>query len=186
MSVYARFPLNQSQKQIRLVTIQPSMYLSSPIQCNLSAVSLTNPPHYEALSYRWGDEKIRSTIQLENEEFSITTSLKEALVRLRDQTRPMKYWIDQICINQGDASEQNGQVPLMGEVYSKAGIVKAWLGEEAEESEKAFRLSEPVLFVRMAGPIVVDVSNLQAFVQLILREYWRRVWMIQEIGRARQ
>jgi len=209
MSVYARFPLNQSQKQIRLVTIQPSMYLSSPIQCNLSAVSLTNPPHYEALSYRWGDEKIRSTIQLENEEFSITTSLKEALVRLRDQTRPMKYWIDQICINQGDASEQNGQVPLMGEVYSKAGIVKAWLGEEAEESEKAFRLSErwynttkmfnslfrevaprnrqqAVLFVRMAGPIVVDVSNLQAFVQLILREYWRRVWMIQEIGRARQ
>jgi hypothetical protein len=38
----------------------------------------------------------------------------------------------------------------------------------------------------MAGPIVVDVSNLQAFVQLIIREYWRRVWMIREIGRARQ
>lgn len=54
----------------------------------------------------------------------------------------MKYWIDQICINQGDSSEKNRQVPLMGEVYSKAGIVKAWLGEEAEDGEKAFRLSE--------------------------------------------
>ena len=130
MSVYARFPLNHSQKQIRLVTIHPSTYLSSPIQCNLSAVSLINPPNYEALSYRWGDLKIRSTIQLENQDFSITTSLKEALVRLRDRTRPMKYWIDQICINQGDSSEKNREVPLWVKCTPKPGSWRPGWGKK--------------------------------------------------------
>ncbi|KAK4098470.1 hypothetical protein N658DRAFT_476979 [Parathielavia hyrcaniae] len=39
-------------------------------------------------------------------------------------------WIDAICIDQGSPAEKAAQIPLMGEVYSRAGRVLAWLGAE--------------------------------------------------------
>ncbi|KAK4182526.1 heterokaryon incompatibility protein-domain-containing protein [Podospora australis] len=39
-------------------------------------------------------------------------------------------WIDAICIDQGNEKEISAQIPLMGEVYSSAGRVLAWLGAD--------------------------------------------------------
>lgn len=41
-------------------------------------------------------------------------------------------WIDAVCIDQANAPEKGMQIPLMGEIYSRAGRVLAWLG--ADES----------------------------------------------------
>ncbi|GAB1317001.1 Heterokaryon incompatibility domain-containing protein [Madurella fahalii] len=41
-------------------------------------------------------------------------------------------WIDAVCIDQDNPPEKATQIPLMGEIYSRAGRVLAWLG--ADES----------------------------------------------------
>ncbi len=46
-------------------------------------------------------------------------------------------WIDAVCIDQGNAAEKAAQIPLMGEVYSRAARVVGWLGA-AEERWKGF------------------------------------------------
>lgn len=47
-------------------------------------------------------------------------------------------WIDAICINQRSIAERSVQVMHMGEVYTKAASVIAWLGEESNDSNLAF------------------------------------------------
>ncbi|KAK4040403.1 hypothetical protein C8A01DRAFT_15705 [Parachaetomium inaequale] len=41
-----------------------------------------------------------------------------------------RLWIDAVCIDQGNAAEKAGQIPLMGEVYAFSGRVLGWLGVE--------------------------------------------------------
>ena len=43
-------------------------------------------------------------------------------------TMPMQFWIDAICINQGDLQERNEQVPRMGDIYTMASRVWIWIG----------------------------------------------------------
>jgi Heterokaryon incompatibility protein (HET) len=38
-------------------------------------------------------------------------------------------WIDAICINQADPIEKGAQISLMGDIYSNASLVFAWLGK---------------------------------------------------------
>jgi hypothetical protein len=40
------------------------------------------------------------------------------------------YWIDAICINQTDEDEKMNQIALMGEIYTQANMVTAWLGKD--------------------------------------------------------
>lgn len=49
-------------------------------------------------------------------------------VTIRNPTMPV--WADAICINQADTNERNAQVQMMGDIYSKATVVVAWLGPD--------------------------------------------------------
>lgn len=49
---------------------------------------------------------------------------------LRRETSPRVLWFDALCINHGDLDEKKIQVPLMGQVYSKAAAVQIWLGDD--------------------------------------------------------
>ena len=40
------------------------------------------------------------------------------------------YWLDAICINQGDKDERGLQVAMMGEIYAKAALVNTFLGAD--------------------------------------------------------
>ena len=42
-------------------------------------------------------------------------------------------WIDALCINQDDKEEKAIQVPLMGEIFSKAQSVFVWLGPDHDK-----------------------------------------------------
>jgi hypothetical protein len=59
-------------------------------------------------------------------------------------------WIDAICIDQGNNAEKAAQIPLMGEVYSRAGRVLAWLGAE-ERRLGVFCWWHRVVFPRIRG-----------------------------------
>jgi len=77
--------------------------------------------------------------------------LNSALKRLRLQDKTRTLWADALCINQTDNEEKSRQVRLMAQIYGKAARVLAYLGDDADGSERAQLLIE-----RMASRILFD------------------------------
>jgi hypothetical protein len=122
---------------IRLVRLLGSLDKASPIECALVHAPLLNT-HYEALSYTWGDAKVRDeSILLDGCVFQVTKNLKAALQTLRQEGADRHLWIDYLCINQADIAEKNKEVLRMLRIYQEATRVVIWLGEEAGTTELA-------------------------------------------------
>jgi hypothetical protein len=95
---------------------------------------------YEALSYVWGDKRMRRNIIVNGCCFEVTSNLHAALLRLRSRSRSRLLWIDAICINQADFEERAAQVERMATIYALAECVLVWLGPEENRSRHAFHL----------------------------------------------
>lgn len=104
--------LNEDDNQIRLISIAPGSG-TQPISCQLSTFSLSNPPPYNALSYCAGNPDDCGQIQLNGYSFNVFKSLYSALRHLRRPDQSISMWVDQLCINQKNISERNGQVLKM-------------------------------------------------------------------------
>ena len=147
-----------------------------------------NLPPYEALSYTWNDYS-RKTLILSASSLMITGNLANAMKLLQLQSSPRRLWIDALCINQDDEEEKTQQVQKMRDIYSGAQNVIIWLGEADEQTELAFasferranllrHLSEEY----MTYPLSMDeVEELDAVSNLMRRNYFDRVWIIQEV-----
>lgn len=110
---------------------------------------ISNKLPYKALSYSWreGDTRTKSEATIfikvgedEDEDENdvrvrITSSLAQAIRRLRSSYHPVHLWIDSLCINQKDSDEKTQQVRLMGDIYCHASEVVIWLGERGERDE---------------------------------------------------
>ena len=91
----------------RLLLLQPSPVLASPLQCKLLSSTLLEYDediinHYTALSYVWGDANDNRNISVDGKSIEITASLELVLRYLRDDKRELKVWADGICIDQND------------------------------------------------------------------------------------
>jgi hypothetical protein len=124
-------PLDQPKQEIRIVRLHPRRWLTDPdISCDLITLDLRTAPEYEALSYEWGCPPSASnqyTIQINSRLMVITRNLWLALYELRDRRKPRTLWIDALCINQLDVLERSCQVSRMGDIYSQAITVVAWI-----------------------------------------------------------
>ena len=69
--------------EIRLLIISPSPDASQPLECRLQHADLDAVPSYEALSYVWGNSNERHEFRCDGAVFSLTSSLHEALLRMR-------------------------------------------------------------------------------------------------------
>jgi hypothetical protein len=108
-------PLDLSVDCIRLVMVKPAP-ADAPIECALSIATFGERRNYKALSYRWGDESVKKQIVLNGSDFSVTQNLWDALHYLRSLPQE-KFWIDAICINQGDLDERGSQFRRMRDIY---------------------------------------------------------------------
>src|ERR1700722_17924061 len=182
-------PLDPQRKEIRLVTIHAG-HTSDTIYCSLSTVSLSDKPLYEALSYTWGTTNSNVPIYVQGVPKQVTTTLESVLRYLRFIDRPRTIWIDALCINQSDVLERNYQVLQMGEVYTGAADVIAWLGEESEDSDLAFEAIDALPKSDQAhwdpgvapsvSPETRSIRHLTALRRLLQRPWWQRVWTVQE------
>ena len=130
-----------TEPQIRLLNLFPGKG-SEELRCSLQIVKpfedlniLKPSPQtakysYEAMSYVWGDARMRDEIICDGKTLSITLSLANALRRVHFPTKERVLWADGICINQEDKEERGHQVMLMAAVYSAARQVLCWLGED--------------------------------------------------------
>ncbi|KAK5126780.1 hypothetical protein LTR85_009714 [Meristemomyces frigidus] len=99
------------------------------VQCSLASVDFDTSPPFTALSYTWGDPKIRKHICIDGRIIDVTVNLEEALRHLQQSiTEPLTLWIDAVCIDQNNEAEKSEQVAHMRDIYSKAEDVVTWLG----------------------------------------------------------
>ena len=56
-------------------------------------------------------------------------------------------WIDAICIDQKDDRDKERQIPLMGDIYSRATTVYIWLGEGSPDTDTAMGYISTVGFL---------------------------------------
>lgn len=97
------------------------------------------------------------------------------------------FFVDAICINQDDALEKPSQVNLMGTIYSQAMLVICWIGEASGNSDSIVqhlnfktpeeRISYPE-FGRVHREPEWKAGDCSSFLD---REYWTRLWVVQEI-----
>ncbi|KAF4619024.1 hypothetical protein G7Y89_g14822 [Cudoniella acicularis] len=182
--------ISPTGNEIRLLRILPET--TSTIKCELLHTSLDDPSNYTAISYAWGDTDDTRTILLDGREFPVTLSLMLALQRLRSRSQPIVVWTDAICINQGNINERNLQVQGMTKVYSTATTVAIWLGPEAENSEMAVELLHELYQSRESPARISEmiksttrIPHFKALTALFDRDYWRRLWVVQEVINAR-
>ncbi|RYO92301.1 hypothetical protein DL766_001792 [Monosporascus sp. MC13-8B] len=78
-------------------------------------------------------------IIIDGERLGVFEDLEVALRRLRKPKEWRTLWIDAICINQDDFTEQQEQIPLMHKIYQQAQQVCILLGESTGTSGIAMR-----------------------------------------------
>lgn len=177
-------------KDIRLLRLIPGT--TSMVECELIPASLKSHPKYMALSYAWGDPDDTAPIQVNGCRFDVTSSLHSALVALRTRHKHVLLWVDAVCINQRNKEEQSHQVSMMTQIYSQAKSVAIWLGPEADNSEHAISLlrdvSNTAHDAKATNRLIASKENRMRFtalVDLFERDYWDRLWVVQEVLNAR-
>ncbi|KAH4195711.1 hypothetical protein HBI80_123130 [Parastagonospora nodorum] len=201
-------PRSLNPQEIRLLEIYPSTIAHDDLECRLFRITLdsTHAHPYEALSYTWGDQVMRTDIVCNDQRVSITSNLSVALKKIRLQHKSRFIWADGICINQDDSSDKNCQIPLMGKIYSIADRVVVWLGDyELCQSlqdvktvgliAEGFRMNSEEggihdislkEYSKMVVPNEYTGGVTQEFLKhLYARGWFSRVWCIQEIALAR-
>lgn len=182
--IYTRL---EDTDEIRLLILRPRSNKSNEtvIECTIEHVKLSNRPQYEALSYMWGSEEDGKTILVDNTVCHVRKNLWLALLHLRLEKIIRYLWIDALCINQLDVNERNHQVTQMGRIYRNAKGVIAWLGASDAASDLAARVLNEELENRLkSGQDVTtaeDNKGLEAIKSLCFREYWERLWIVQEV-----
>jgi hypothetical protein len=186
-------PLSHENREIRIVTIVPSLEPSLPIRCTTCKASLNSSPYYLALSYAWGDP---TPIFLDDIEIQVTTNLEAALRHIRAPSE-LPCWVDAICINQSDPVERGQQVQLMRDIYSEATEVIVWLGEEQDDSRLAVGAVERLVWDHLMGGLnyrptldalnrLQDTVESEAIRRLFERSWWYRLWTVQEVVLAKE
>jgi hypothetical protein len=107
-----------------------------------------------------------------------------------------KFWIDALCIDQTNTAERNQQVQQMGEIYTKAKEVIAWLGDEQTGAEVIPFVSRRTchIFRYLVVDLISEFSSrrrqmrekqLDDFNDAV-NKYWSRAWITQEIALAKR
>ena len=166
LDAYTYSPLTTTSS-IRLLSLTKDDVFG--YSCCLHIVDLDSAPPFQALSYTWGDplqfpelEGLGSSdkdawMAAYKAEYSFKIDGKSVIIKPRRNLHDalshlwhadeslMQYrylWVDAICINQQDNTERKAQVLMMGEIYSKAQKVIAWLGNALPSTHQAVEFIE--------------------------------------------
>ncbi|KAH9208123.1 heterokaryon incompatibility protein-domain-containing protein, partial [Leptodontidium sp. 2 PMI_412] len=179
-------PLDYSRDSLRLLQLHPGSGRQE-IQSTISDVKFISNPTYSALSYTWGSPDRTNSIKVNGSRLQIRENLWNALHDLRDPKMTRVLWVDAICIDQNNVDEKNHQVPLMSFVYSRAQEVLIWLGEH--KAPYWIESSAPSEWrddwaVRKAKASWWTGATHAFLYGLVHEEYWKRAWIVQEVGMA--
>ncbi|KAE9378715.1 HET-domain-containing protein [Stipitochalara longipes BDJ] len=181
--------LMADSRDLEEATVQQDVYLTPRFQWG----------DFEAISYCWESDVREKQIIINSTVFEVPKNLEALLQRLQrlpDAKSGMKFWVDALCINQSDLKEKNHQVQLMQSIYTKAFAVIVWLGEGTKESNQAIDCISSLNHFIISeegeeGHELKDIQHLlddiaelpwDALVSFLSRNYWKRLWIIQELA----
>jgi hypothetical protein len=154
ITAYRYQQLHYEDQQIRLLVVEPGTF-EGVIYARFETANLggvvKQGADFHALSYCWGDSPERADIvfQMESEfgvksaggaSFNVSRTVERAIRRLRREDKPLRIWIDALCINQVKLEERAQQVSIMGRIYSRAAAVHVWLDENTLGIKAALRV----------------------------------------------
>lgn len=201
---YRYASLDADKKEIRLIRANSRNQDGDILTFEVTSASLDAPPEYTALSYVWESSEKVASVMLNGRPLPVTRSLYRLLTRAR-VLRDAYMWVDAICINQEDISERNAQVQLMGDVYSNASKVAAYVGEAPKEDvhvvealvrkihahhvaintghslTKANSNWEIKRILSGQDPSHGTTEEWKAFAQFMSQPYFSRCWVLQEV-----
>ncbi|KAH7037057.1 heterokaryon incompatibility protein-domain-containing protein, partial [Microdochium trichocladiopsis] len=172
-------------------------------------------PPYEAVSYAWGSDAATHTIQVDGADFPVTRNLYTILQHLSPQggaadTATRMLWIDAICIDQYNPHEQSHQVRQMRDIYASASSVIFYLGDPTADTNLVMTAlgmldSRITDFGRQhVDELLLDIiwdevqtelrekfsavaeRQRNGLHELLQRSWFKRVWIIHEVGTAKQ
>ena len=200
-NVDRRFVYEQlAPHQIRLVRVRHDFFRSR-LRGEFINASLDNLPKYQAISYCWGDGGATERIWFGDHEYlQVTKSAVAVLGTVIDSGSKDHVWIDALCIDQENAAEKNSQVQLMGLIYSSAASTLGWLGEAADDSDRAISFLKTLrdemekYDIRKLNPLhkQAELAKFPSFKEtntpdwialqkLLQRPWFTRIWIIQEM-----
>ena len=160
---------------------------------------------YAALSYTWGACESPHSIECDGQRIAVTCNLYSELHRLRELGLDVAVFVDAICINQGKElealHEREKQVMMMGRIYSQAVRVIVDLGDKINNSIHALDILEKIMSIDACDwqSILLDAFDGGShwstqtgtipwgpILDLVLRSWFIRVWIIQEFVLAKQ
>jgi len=155
---------------------------------------------YVAISYTWGSCIETEPIILDGILHYVPKSAYLALKSLRAEglIRP-HVWIDYLCIDQRDETDKRQQILRMQTIFGLSWTVIVHLGEPSEDSDLAIDLINRVSYnsfrgydykrhlllskiAKADGIPYVDQKAFSAVRKLLIRPYWTRLWIIQELA----
>ncbi|KAK2027610.1 heterokaryon incompatibility protein [Colletotrichum zoysiae] len=150
-------------------------------------------PPFVALSYCWGQSSAWGPIVIDGTVQRCGSNGESALRHLC-KTEGVYVWIDQICINQRENAEKGHHVRMMRQIYAAAARVAVWMGPSGDDSD-VFLSHASAMSALVRGEKYADVVRAHADIAFLLRvshafrafcerEYWTRVWIIQEFAVA--
>lgn len=199
-STFKFSPLKDASQYFRLLKLDHRHDYgehATPITMTMEVFDLQDPPAYTSLSYTWGTLTPTEAVLVNAASFQVRQNLYDFLNMFRREATARWLWVDQLSINQQDTVERNQQVEQMVNIYRNAEQVLTWLGPSADGSDElmdalnqcreeldaaegsAYASLEEACSVRNLE------THLDAVDALFSRDYWTRLWIIQEILLAR-
>ncbi|CAG8955093.1 hypothetical protein HYFRA_00007108 [Hymenoscyphus fraxineus] len=201
-------------QKFRLLRLPLDAERYGDIHCELIEAFLdaTHAIPYVAVSYRWETGTKTKFIWIGKCKVPVTDGVFSMLDSLRGAEHRHRwdesefFWIDTLCINQNDDKEKSHQVSHMKEIYTNASVVVVWLGKATKDSDlvmKALTALEyevprrkllpedpnwALAWKKAKASTLSRVDNeelLDSFYILLSHRWFRRVWVLQEIGNAR-
>jgi len=201
-------PLPDDDRSMRLLSLESGDF-EDDIHCACQAFDLDSAPTYHAISYVWGDPSPKRKININGCAMLVGENCWYALRQARHLRPRSHIWVDAICIDQNAVGEKGRQVAMMGDIYGRASSVLVCIGSHADDS-RFFYERVPLEYelytpgdhrmIMLGTPKWGRMEELcqQSFAphelfrarkticSLADRPYFRRLWTIQEMYKARQ
>jgi hypothetical protein len=194
------------EDRIRVIELLPGAN-GDTVKCNLTSELRQDTQNtYDAVSYAWGNPNVTVDINCNDKILSITTSLADALRKIRSKSpkASQRLWADAICINQHSSEEKSHQVKRIGHVYENARLVLAWLGPDEDgialdcftllkkwnlyldDQLDIYKHTHDIPSFEPPRLICDDPARGSKLRRLMSRSWFSRVWVVQEAGLAKE
>ncbi|KAH8197453.1 hypothetical protein TruAng_008384 [Truncatella angustata] len=176
--------------EFRVLRLEPAQH-GEPISGNLETVAGNVRPHYSALSYTWGPKSDGKVITIDGHAMAVTSNCESALRHIRKTGESTMIWVDAICIDQENIPEKGAQINQMREIYTQASDVIIWLGDQLADASLAFETLRHISELgkynaqEATSRTVGTAEGWQAVENLFRREWFERIWVVQEVSLAK-